>query len=164
MRNGRMLAEDSPHSILSIYKADLLQDSILQICRIDQQEQMLKRKVSTCSIDSIPSTASTTISNEVIFQYRGRTGSKCPILDLPDNEHNSEVKFCGFKQRDPDEALQGNDQYFKDCGETNLLDVESSCHYYGSRYRRAKDYIRQSAVRTSSFSCIMWIYLIRQPM
>lgn len=158
MRNGRMLIEDTPDSLLATYKSDLLQDAILQIC--------LKDHLVTASKSEDSSSSSSTVStngNGVIFQYRGRTSPRSSI-DLPDFKCD-QVKFCGFKEKDPDEVISVNcNSYFSDNGKKSLLDIESSCHQYVARYKRMKHSVQNSIQRTLSFSSVLWIYLARQPM
>lgn len=57
MRNGRLLAENSPHNLLQMFNAPLLEDIILELCRRDHEQnkkkyahQILEKKVSSYSI------------------------------------------------------------------------------------------------------------------
>lgn len=156
-----MLIEDTPSSLLSTYKSDLLQDAILQICLKDHLVTASRSEDSNSTITS-SSTVSTN-GNGVVFQYRGRTSPRSSI-DLPDFKCD-QVKFCGFKEKDPDEVISVNcNSYFSDNGKKSLLDIESSCHQYVARYKRMKDSVQNSIQRTLSFSSVLWIYLARQPM
>lgn len=57
MRNGRLLAENSPHNLLQMFNAPLLEDIILELCRRDHEQnkkkyahQVLEKKTSSYSI------------------------------------------------------------------------------------------------------------------
>lgn len=160
MRNGRMLVEKSPEYILSTYKSDLLQDSILQICKIDDRI----RNANISSTESLPQIADSSI-NEVTFQYKGKISPKSTIVLPKVKCKHDKVTICGYKEKDPEEYYTNSYLHYQtDNGKGTLIDIEADSYYYGSNFKRVKNFVRQSAIRTWSFSSIMWIFLLRQPM
>ncbi|ODN02435.1 ABC transporter G family member 23, partial [Orchesella cincta] len=85
MRNGQLIFQDSPKSLLSIYNSTGLQDAILKMCKNSQKT--LSNKIP---VDFVSKVKALNRLHEIKFQYNGKTSPRSSI-DLPDGKLDKTV-------------------------------------------------------------------------
>ncbi|CAL8123031.1 unnamed protein product [Orchesella dallaii] len=143
MRNGQLIFEDSPKSLLSTYKSSGLQEAILKMCK--NKERSLSATIQSHFISQVKEMNS---KHGVKFQYKGRVSPRSSIADgVADEKPVKNVAFCGIKDKNPDEI---NESLWVEEGGFEM-------------HRMQCNYFKNLAQRTLAFSTVIWIFLIRQP-
>ncbi|ODM97678.1 ABC transporter G family member 23 [Orchesella cincta] len=157
MRNGRIIAEESPSNLIERYKTTSLDSIVLQICKRDAATKKARSQSNSSSIEELSSSPD---NASKVFRVRGKLAKTKEQEQVVMNEDGKGVTFLSFSDFSKSSSNEHFTSFSKGLIGTGNKLTEKCMHTSLGIYRRLQGLIWATYMSSFRHPAFLWLTFI----